>query len=129
MTPLYIHSAGMCCAVGHHTRAARCALRAGIDHFRETQFIDESGQPLNGAALYGIDVWGEERQAVMFTAVLSEVLASIAPELHSQVAVLVLCAEASRNPYAHEYALRLLENAMQRDAISEQSAVLAGGKA
>lgn len=61
--PLVIHAAGMCCAVGYHLAAASCALRAGVDHFRESSFIDHSGKSLLAAQLDFEDLWGPQRLA------------------------------------------------------------------
>lgn len=61
--PLVIHAAGMCCAVGYHLAAASCALRAGIDHFRESPFIDQVGKSLLAAQLDLEDLWGPQRLA------------------------------------------------------------------
>ena len=74
MTALYVTATGMCCAVGYSTTAAVPAIRAGIDHFRETQFVDQQGEPLIGAQLHGIDLWGTARMKWMFQKVLAECL-------------------------------------------------------
>ncbi|MCR3692075.1 MULTISPECIES: hypothetical protein [Citrobacter] len=76
MTTLRITATGMCCAVGYSTAAAVPAIRAGMDHFRETQFVDQQGKPLIGAQLYGIDQWGTSRMGWMFRRVLTECLAN-----------------------------------------------------
>lgn len=51
MTALQITATGMCCAVGYYTEAAVAAIQAGMNHFRETEFIGPQGQPIIGAQL------------------------------------------------------------------------------
>jgi len=59
--PLLIESAGVCCAVGYHLAAAACALRASMDHFQESEFVDRNGVPLKLARLPLGDLWGAKR--------------------------------------------------------------------
>lgn len=73
----------MCCAVGHHAKAASAAIRARINHFRETEFVARDGQPIVGAHLYAVDAWGEDRIRLMLHGVLRECLAA-APELPTE---------------------------------------------
>ena len=61
--PLSIHSAGLCCAVGYSLAAASCALRAGMDHFQESEFVDHSGEELKVARLPLGEIWGPKRLA------------------------------------------------------------------
>lgn len=70
--PLHIVAYGICTSVGHYTPAAICALRAGMDHFRESGFKDRAGQPLLGAALYEVPYWGKARFALMLERVLAD---------------------------------------------------------
>ncbi len=44
-------SAGVVCAVGLSWPSSCAAMRAGLDGFRETDFVDEVGQPLLGARI------------------------------------------------------------------------------
>jgi 3-oxoacyl-[acyl-carrier-protein] synthase-1 len=63
--PLAVHAAGLCCAVGYSLAAASCAIRAGMDHFQESPFIDNSGKTLLAAKLDLDDIWGPQRLAEM----------------------------------------------------------------
>lgn len=60
---LEVHAAGLCCSVGYGLNAAACALRAGMDHFQESHFLDSSGSPLAVAMLPEHGVWGSTRFA------------------------------------------------------------------
>ncbi|MEY4564883.1 MAG: hypothetical protein RLZZ618_4160 [Pseudomonadota bacterium] len=58
--PLAIEAAGLCCAVGYQLAAAACALRAGMDHFRESDFVTRRGEKITTAGLPD-DLVGTER--------------------------------------------------------------------
>lgn len=73
--PLRIASQGMCCALGFDTAAAVAAIRARLNHFQQTQFVSTDGQPLTGAQLYGVDLWGAARHASMLRTALDDCLA------------------------------------------------------
>jgi 3-oxoacyl-[acyl-carrier-protein] synthase I len=60
---LEVHAAGLCCSVGYGLKAAACALRAGMDHFQESHFLDPTGAPLAVAMLPEHSVWGSARFA------------------------------------------------------------------
>jgi 3-oxoacyl-[acyl-carrier-protein] synthase I len=93
--PMRVVAQGMCCAVGHTAAAACAAMRARMNHFRETQFVD-GGEPVIGAPLYQVDVWGAQRLQWMLSAALSQVFAA-QPDLDAaQVAVLLLTPEPGR---------------------------------
>ncbi len=97
MTALKITSMGMCCAVGYSTAAACAAIRAGMDHFRETDFIGPLGKPLLGAQLFGIEQWGVARIRKMFQQVLDECL-SVDPLLKpEQTCLLLITSESGRS--------------------------------
>lgn len=49
--PLFVTAAGLCCSLGYHLDAAVCALRANIDHFRESAFYSPGGDPVQVASL------------------------------------------------------------------------------
>lgn len=61
--PLLVKAAGACCAVGYNLAAASCALRAGMDHFQESEFVDRASEPLKVARLPLGDLWGPKRLA------------------------------------------------------------------
>lgn len=69
---LRIEATGMCCAVGTSTEMASAAIRAGLDHFRESWFLGPGGKPLSCAMLWDVDVWGPPRMGLLFASVLAE---------------------------------------------------------
>lgn len=54
-TPIAVVSAGVVSAVGMSWQSTCAAVRAGLDGFRETAFVDEVGEPLLGARIG--DAW------------------------------------------------------------------------
>ncbi len=94
--PLRIAGRGMCCAVGHHAKAATAAIRSRMNHFRETEFVDRNGQPLIGSMLYGVEHWGDVRYNAMFESVLNECLAAFDDTASEDIALLLLLPEAER---------------------------------
>jgi 3-oxoacyl-[acyl-carrier-protein] synthase I len=94
--PLRIAAQGMCCAVGHHAKAASAAIRARMNHFRETEFISNDGQPLIGSMLYGVEHWGAVRLNALFDSVFHESLSTFEDVANEQIAILLLLPEAER---------------------------------
>lgn len=93
---LRIAGSGMCCAVGFSAPAARAAIRAGLDRFRESAFVDERGRALVTASLPLGDVWGPRRLAMMFEAAFRECVEGAESVEAGATAVLLLTAEAGR---------------------------------
>lgn len=75
--PLRVVASGICCAVGFTAAASIAAIRARLNHFRETDFVDEAGEPINAAMLYEVPVWGEQRLQHMYRAVMGECLSAL----------------------------------------------------
>lgn len=96
LPPLRIASRGICCAVGHNARAATAAIRARMNHFRETDFLTSTGQPMMGAALYDVEHWGDARSKAMFEAVLAECLGPFGSVKTEDIALLLLLPEEDR---------------------------------
>ncbi|TJZ68381.1 hypothetical protein [Chitiniphilus eburneus] len=95
--PLRIVGRGICCAVGHTAPAATAAINARMNHFRETDFLAEGQEPIVGAALHEVDIWGAARWRDMLQRVLGECLAPRQP-LPPEAAplIVVLAPEAGR---------------------------------
>jgi 3-oxoacyl-[acyl-carrier-protein] synthase I len=127
---LFVFAHGICCAIGHHAAAAVPALRARMNHFRETEFIDESGMPLVGASLYDVDVWGAARQRLMFDAILNECSKKLpAANNNADTAILLLSAEIGREgPWQH-WAQRMLADVVVAEQFHPASRALPLGKA
>ncbi|WP_263146693.1 hypothetical protein [Pseudomonas sp. RIT-PI-AD] len=99
--PIFITSAGVCCAVGMSLAAADCALRAGMDHFQESEFFTHAGDPVRVARLPDIERWGNERLAHWASLALSECLQEAADLELAHTPVLLLAAERER-PHTHD---------------------------
>ena len=96
MTALKITAMGMCCALGYSTPAATAAMRAGMDHFRETDFVGTQGNPFLGAQLYGVELWGVARMGRMFRQVLDECLSGDPLLIPEQTCLLLITPESGR---------------------------------
>lgn len=104
MTPsLVVARCGMCCAVGFSARAARAAIRAGIDAFEESEFDDERGAPVVVARLPLGNVWGPRRLAIMFEAALTECVGAERTLDPAETALLLLIAEHGRPGYTESW--------------------------
>jgi 3-oxoacyl-[acyl-carrier-protein] synthase I len=131
-SPLRIVSRGMCCAVGHNAPAATAAINARMNHFRETEFVD-GGQPIMGAAVYGVDQWGAARLQLMVQTVMAECLVAGPNIDRKDIAVLLISAEPSRPGMPREHLGDALLNfsgqgEMQDHPFHAQSYLAAYGK-
>ncbi|MCE3603001.1 hypothetical protein LXA47_05210 [Massilia sp. P8910] len=57
---MVVASAGLCCSLGYHLDAAVCAMRANMDHFRESGFFNGASDPIRAASLPD-DIFGQDR--------------------------------------------------------------------
>lgn len=95
---LHIDATGMCCAVGVNTAQASAAMRAGMDHFRQTEFWDFADKPIVGAMLEGLPLGDLVRRVSrMFELAVEECLAGVTP-----VPRVPKAARAARAPQAVE---------------------------
>jgi len=94
--PLVIIGAGMCCAVGTHRAAASCALRAGIDHFQESDFVDHVNQPIRVARLPIEDMWGPQRLALIVAQAVMDCARNAGNIYTTSTALILLAAEQGR---------------------------------
>ncbi len=105
---LEVRSAGLCCAVGYSLAPAVAAIRANMDHFRESSFAAADGEPIKAAYLPNEDTWGAQRLALWLAAAIRDCLqrdalsraptaAAVEP---SRCAMLVLIGEAERTDIA-----------------------------
>lgn len=117
MSPrLRVVSSGMCCAVGFSARAARAAIRARLNRFKESEFIDEYAEPLVVSRLPIVNVWGRRRIAMMFEAALSDCVAGAGGFDPKAAALLLLVAEQGRPGY---------ESTWERDCLAAYEKVTA----
>ena len=95
---MYVTSVGMVCPVGLSAAAACAAMRAGIDNFEELPYYDNSGQPIVGAMVPGLDAFMTRKQRVieLLAGAVKECLGGTPPCRPEQIAVLVGLAEPNR---------------------------------
>lgn len=94
--PLVMIGAGMCCAVGYHRAAASCALRAGLDHFQESEFMDSRNQPLKVARLPVGDLWGPKRLGYIVEQAVMDCARDAGNIYTKSTALILLAAEQGR---------------------------------
>lgn len=101
---MMVASAGLCCALGYHLDAAVCAMRANMDHFRESGFVGRASVPVRAASLPD-DVFGQDRLALWIEYAVrdcaqhwDEPLSLLDP---ARTAVIVLAPETGR-PHASQ---------------------------
>ncbi|MDK2126511.1 hypothetical protein [Parachitinimonas caeni] len=97
--PLILYAAGACCSLGYQLAAAECAIRAGMDHFENSEFRDNSGKPLKVARLPMGNVWGEERLAQLAVAAVKDCITRSGITLHANETVLLLAAAERDRPH------------------------------
>ncbi|MDR6498857.1 hypothetical protein ACPUER_15525 [Burkholderia sp. DN3021] len=132
MTPLAIQKIGMCCAVGHSSLSACAAIRANINHFRETRFVGFDGEPIVGAYLDGIEEWGPARLAKMFHAVVEECRTSSGVSWSPETtALFLLVPEPSRPGTDDDWPDEILTSCAEETGLTfnRQSRILRAGKA
>lgn len=93
---MHIKAAGACCAVGYRLEAAVWALRANMDHFQESQFYDEVGEPLKIASLPFDDSWGTARLATLAELALQDCMQHVPDFSAPHTALILLAAEHGR---------------------------------
>lgn len=129
--PLLVKAAGMCCAVGYHLAAASCALRAGMDHFQESEFIDPAGELLRVARLPLGDLWGPKRLARIAELAVQDCVRSAGGIDPAATAFFLLAAERGR-PHTeterYQEAYRACEEQFETP-FHAASTIIAGGRA
>jgi len=129
--PLMIHAAGACCAIGYNLAATECALRAGIDHFTESSFVDNVGKPLLAAQLDMEDLWGPQRLARLMQYAIAD-CESAGGEIDPAITVLLLVAAERGRPHTTVDNYDCLYRACQEQfptSFHEGSAVFPQGRA
>ena len=128
---LRVVSAGLCCAVGYTAQAASCALRAGMDHFQESEFITSNGEPVRVARLPDLDTWGSERLAQWMAHAVNDCLNHAGPLQDPQLMAVLLTAETSRPgvEQRHAYEAAAMSNRLFSVPLNPKSEVLRAGRA
>lgn len=99
---MLVKTAGACCAVGYTLAAASCAIRAGMDNFQESDFVDHENEPLKVARLPYDNDWGTERLAVIAKKALKDCLKTVQDFQPAQTAMILMAAEQGRPHTATE---------------------------
>ncbi|MEN9866693.1 MAG: hypothetical protein RL748_2283 [Pseudomonadota bacterium] len=129
--PLFIVGSAICSSIGHFNAAAVAAMDANISNFTESEFIDTEGEPIVGAALHDVSVWGDDRHKAMFITVFQEIREALATDLpNSKIAVLILGPEHTRPGGCHGWVEGILFHVGgDRDPFHAGTAYLPFGKA
>ncbi len=98
-----IAAAGACCALGYSADAISCALRAGLDHFQESEFGTSNGDPVRVARLPDTERWGADRLANWLHHALADCLEAFPALSVENIPLFLLTLEAER-PHGEEHA-------------------------
>lgn len=131
-TPISIISAGLCCSVGSNIEAADCALRAGMNHFQESDFIALNGQPVRVARLPDVDHWGTERLGRWGAAAIQECLANARVPLDIlKIPLLLITAERDRPTASDDYYQAIYTSLLNEfdSKFDERTRLVAAGRA
>lgn len=123
-------SGGICCAIGYNAAATNCALRAGLDHFQESEFTDGGGNAIRVARLDKSFEWGSVRQARWLKHAIQESLTSISAEEQQKIPIILMTGDTDR--LLQSGVAELTEIKLIRELISHPfpngSAIVAGGR-
>ncbi len=117
--PMIVGAAGMCCALGWYLDAVVCALRANLDHFRESDFIDQNGEPLRIAALTTQEDhdWGRAHWQQMLESALRDCLQDVKDRADvfdpQRCAIVMLCPDATRPLGNARFFAEIAQDAME----------------
>jgi len=131
--PLRVVSSGVCCSVGNNAPATCAAIRARLNHFRETDFLDDAGEPVNAAELFDVPVWGEQRLQYMYRTAMTECLEGLegGPNLEtdSLPPIILIGAERDRGERFKRSIDKLLRNNRPSGGYDEDTYQMHLGKA
>ncbi|MDR2153826.1 MAG: hypothetical protein LBE78_02185 [Burkholderiaceae bacterium] len=128
---LQIVSSGICCSVGYTARAASCALRAGIDHFQESNFQTSDGDVVRVGCLPNTTDWGAKRQSVWIAQAAKDCLDRAGSPKDDTLVLVALSAEPQR-PGVHERKsteAAIMSGSLLSRQLSGQSHIIHGGRA
>ncbi|QIL80762.1 hypothetical protein G7047_13250 [Diaphorobacter sp. HDW4A] len=129
-TGMVIVGAGICCAVGQNAPAASCALRAGLDHFRESDFKGPDGEPIRVARIGHSEVWGGARLAQWLGFAIEEAMRELDTAERAQLPIILMGPDTDR-PLGAEHeqfaTVRSLKSAMPMQ-FGRGSKMISGGR-
>lgn len=130
-TTLRIVASGICCALGYTAAATDCALRAGMDHFQESDFMASGGESLRVARLPDVEHWGATRLALWVRHAVLDCLDGRVGFDTESVPLILLTLERERpHGLEHEqFETALLAQKALEMQFHPQSRVIAGGRA
>lgn len=127
---LVITGAGICCAVGLNVPTASCALRAGLDHFRESDFKAHDGSPIRVARIGDSHVWGGARLAQWLSFAIEEAVCELNMDQRAQLPIVLMGPDAER-PLGAEHqqfaTVKSLRTAMSMQ-FGKGSKMISGGR-
>lgn len=128
---LRVVSSGICCALGYTAEATSCALRAGMDHFQESEFRTGAGQAVRVARLPDATTWGAARLAQWIRYAVTDCLAHAGVLKDRLLPLLVLAAEDGRPGAEQQQAVRavLMEQPAWGVALQSGSKLETAGRA
>lgn len=129
--PLGILSSGMMTAVGSTAAASCAAIRAGIDNFTETRFIDQSGEWILGSAV-PLDQPLRDREALLqlLVGAIRDCLENASDAQLAEIPVLLCTAEPDRPGVMDGDAGRLFREAQDELGVHfhESSGIISKGR-
>lgn len=135
-SPLNLISAGAVTSVGYNLAATSAAIRAGVDNFQETQFIDQDGEPIIGARIFKSDDQnlvsaGIDQQLHWIKLALCECFGHQNAKTTNHIRIIPLMAETSRPNLNKQQALvdgiyLFAENLLEDRLESVQAPIAAG---
>lgn len=112
---MFITRTSMVCPVGFNAVSACAAKRAGISAFADLPYVDNSAQPIVGAAVPGLDLMlpRASRLLALLAKALKDLLGD-EPEMHwNRVPLLVCLAESERPGGSAQLATSIVERLQQ----------------
>lgn len=129
--PLRVVAGGICCAVGYEAEAANCALRAGLDHFRESAFVSRGGDPVRVACLPETDTWGAARLGRWTGLAIAQCLAAVPPAERDAIPAMLVGPDPERPMNATRVQFETLHRVQDtlRMRFARSSRLFPGGRA
>jgi len=131
MRPVSIAWAGMVTGVGLQWESSAAALRAGVQGFVETGFVDGAGEPVVGSTVpESEDLRGTEKLLGMISSAVGECLTAAVGVKSSQIPLIICVAEKDRPGRLDDLDAEALEwiRAGLKRAFHPESGVVARGR-
>jgi 3-oxoacyl-[acyl-carrier-protein] synthase-1 len=127
--PLTIVGSGMVTAVGLDAPSACAAIRCGINNFRETAFIDSTGEPIVGSEVPLEEPWrGPNKLARMLAAVIEQSFETDATIAAAETPVIICIPERERPGRYEHLKQRLADEVASRGPLHPDSMIVSQGR-